>query len=108
MADGDISPTSKDAINGSQLVSYVAANKTILKDGKNTTVTGNGTKDDPYKVNVNDNLNLGEKGTNGKDGSIGVNGTNGSSVTINGKDGSIIGMVGKDGKDGLTMKAGKG
>lgn len=107
VADGDISPTSKDAINGSQLVSYVAANKTILKDGKNTTVTGNGTKDDPYKVNVNDNLNLGEKGTNGKDGSIGVNGTNGSSVTINGKDGSI-GMVGIDGKDGLTMKAGKG
>lgn len=107
VADGDISPTSKDAINGSQLVSYVAANKTILKDGKNTTVTGNGTKDDPYKVNVNDNLNLGEKGTNGKDGSIDVNGTNGSSVTINGKDGSI-GMVGKDGKDGLTMKAGKG
>lgn len=107
VADGDISPTSKDAINGGQLVSYVAANKTILKDGKNTTVTGNGTKDDPYKVNVNDNLNLGEKGTNGKDGSIGVNGTNGSSVTINGKDGSI-GIVGKDGKDGLTMKAGKG
>lgn len=107
VAEGDISPTSKDAINGSQLVSYVAANKTILKDGKNTTVTGNGTKDDPYKVNVNDNLNLGEKGTNGKDGSIGVNGTNGSSVTINGKDGSI-GIVGKDGKDGLTMKAGKG
>lgn len=106
VADGDISPTSKDAINGSQLVSYVAANKTILKDSKNTTVTGNGTKDDPYKVNVNDNLNLGEKGTNGKDGSIGVNGTNGSSVTINGKDGSI-GMVGEDGKDGLTMKAGK-
>lgn len=106
VADGDISSTSKDAINGSQLVSYVAANKTILKDGKNTTVTGNGTKDDPYKVNVNDNLNLGEKGTNGKDGSIGVNGTNGSSVTINGKDGSI-GMVGEDGKDGLTMKAGK-
>lgn len=107
VADGDISPTSKDAINGGQLVSYVAANKTILKDGKNTTVTGNGTKDDPYKVNVNDNLNLGEKGTNGKDGSIGVNGTNGSSVTINGKDGSI-GMVGKDGKDGLTMKSAKG
>lgn len=107
VADGDISPTSKDAINGGQLVSYVAANKTILKDGKNTTVTGNGTKDDPYKVNVNDNLNLGEKGTNGKDGSIGVNGTNGSSVTINGKDGSI-GIVGEDGKDGLTMKSAKG
>lgn len=107
VADGDISPTSKDAINGSQLVSYVAANKTILKDGKNTTVTGNGTKDDPYKVNVNDDLNLGEKGENGIDGSIGVTGKDGSAVTINGKDGSI-GMNGKDGKDGLTMKSAKG
>ena len=96
-----------DAVNVSQLKDEIAKNATKLVDGKNTTVTGNGTKDDPYKVNVNDNLNLGEKGTNGKDGSIGVNGTNGSSVTINGKDGSI-GMVGKDGKDGLTMKAGKG
>lgn len=107
VADGDISPTSKDAINGSQLVSYVAANKTILKDGKNTTVTGNGTKDNPYEVNVNDNLNLGEKGENGIDGSIGVTGKDGSAVTINGKDGSI-GMNGKDGKDGLTMKSAKG
>lgn len=95
-----------DAVNVSQLKDEIAKNATKLVDGKNTTVTGNGTKDNPYKVNVNDNLNLGEKGTNGKDGSIGVNGTNGSSVTINGKDGSI-GMVGEDGKDGLTMKAGK-
>jgi len=107
VADGDISPTSKDAINGSQLVSYVAANKTILKDGKNTTVTGTGTTENPYKVNVNDNLNLGEKGENGIDGSIGVTGKDGSAVTINGKDGSI-GMNGKDGKDGLTMKSAKG
>lgn len=107
VADGDISPTSKDAINGSQLVSYVAANKTILKDGKNTTVTGTGTTENPYKVNVNDNLNLGEKGDNGIDGSIGVTGKDGSAVTINGKDGSI-GMNGKDGKDGLTMKSAKG
>ena len=96
-----------DAVNVSQLKDEIAKNATKLADGKNTTVTGKGTTKDPYKVNVNDNLNLGEKGTNGKDGSIGVNGTNGSSVTINGKDGSI-GMVGKDGKDGLTMKAGKG
>ena len=96
-----------DAVNVSQLQDEIAKNATKLADGKNTTVTGTGTKDDPYKVNVNDNLNLGEKGTNGKDGSIGVNGTNGSSVTINGKDGSI-GMVGEDGKDGLTMKSAKG
>lgn len=96
-----------DAVNVSQLQDEIANNATKLADGKNTTVTGTGTTENPYKVNVNDNLNLGEKGTNGKDGSIGVNGTNGSSVTINGKDGSI-GIVGKDGKDGLTMKAGKG
>lgn len=95
-----------DAVNVSQLQDEIAKNATKLADGKNTTVTGTGTTENPYKVNVNDNLNLGEKGTNGKDGSIGVNGTNGSSVTINGKDGSI-GMVGEDGKDGLTMKAGK-
>lgn len=96
-----------DAVNVSQLKDEIAKNATKLVDGKNTTVTGTGTAADPYKVNVNDNLNLGEKGTNGKDGSIGVNGTNGSSVTINGKDGSI-GMVGEDGKDGLTMKSAKG
>lgn len=96
-----------DAVNVNQLQDEIAKNATKLADGKNTTVTGKGTKDDPYKVNVNDNLNLGEKGTNGKDGSIGVAGKDGSAVTINGKDGSI-GMNGKDGKDGLTMKSAKG
>lgn len=99
-----------DAVNVSQLKDEIAKNATKLVDGKNTTVTGTGISTDPYKVNVKDNLSLGEKGADGKegiDGSIGVNGEDGSSVTINGKDGSI-GMVGKDGKDGLTMKAGKG
>ena len=95
-----------DAVNVSQLKDEIAKNATKLVDGKNTTVTGTGTTKDPYKVNVNDNLNLGEKGENGIDGSIGVTGKDGSAVTINGKDGSI-GMNGKDGKDGLTMKAGK-
>ena len=96
-----------DAVNVSQLKDEIAKNATKLVDGKNTTVTGNGTKDNPYEVNVNDNLNLGEKGDNGIDGSIGVTGKDGSAVTINGKDGSI-GMNGKDGKDGLTMKSAKG
>lgn len=96
-----------DAVNVSQLQDEIAKNATKLADGKNTTVTGKGTTEDPYKVNVNDNLNLGEKGENGKDGSIGVTGKDGSAVTINGKDGSI-GMNGKDGKDGLTMKSAKG
>ena len=96
-----------DAVNVSQLKDEIAKNATKLVDGKNTTVTGKGTTEDPYKVNVNDNLNLGEKGENGIDGSIGVTGKDGSAVTINGKDGSI-GMNGKDGKDGLTMKSAKG
>ena len=96
-----------DAVNVSQLKDEIAKNATKLVDGKNTTVTGTGTAADPYKVNVNDNLNLGEKGDNGIDGSIGVAGKDGSAVTINGKDGSI-GMNGKDGKDGLTMKSAKG
>ncbi|WP_164726248.1 YadA-like family protein [Veillonella sp. 3891] len=52
----------------------------------------------------------GEPGVAGKDGSngtIGVNGKDGSAVVINGKDGSI-GMNGKDGANGLTMKGDKG
>ena len=96
-----------DAVNVSQLQDEIAKNATKLADGKNTTVTGTGTTENPYKVNVNDNLNLGEKGENGIDGSIGVTGKDGSAVTINGRDGSI-GMNGKDGKDGLTMKSAKG
>ena len=99
-----------DAVNVSQLQDEIAKNATKLADGKNTTVTGTGTTENPYKVNVNDNLNLGKKGENGIDGSIGVTGKDGSAVTINGKDGSI-GMNGKDGKDGkvgLTMKSAKG
>ena len=96
-----------DAVNVDQLKDEIAANATKLVDGKNTTVEGDGTAANPYKVNVKDNINLGEKGANGKDGSIGVNGKDGSAVVINGKDGSI-GMNGKDGKDGLTMKSANG
>ena len=92
-----------DAVNFGQLKDAVAAGKTILKDGKNTTVEGKGTVANPYKVNVNDDLVLGKKGADGKDGSIGVNGKDGSSVVIHGKDG--ISIKGKDGKDGVTLKA---
>ena len=96
-----------DAVNVDQLKDEIAANATKLVDGKNTTVEGDGTAANPYKVNVKDNINLGEKGANGKDGSIGVNGKDGSAVVINGKDGSI-GMNGKDGANGLTMKSAAG
>ena len=96
-----------DAVNFGQLKDAVAAGKTILKDGKNTTVEGEGTVANPYKVNVNDDLVLGKKGADGKNGSIGVNGKDGSAVVINGKDGSI-GLNGKDGANGLTIKGGDG
>ena len=96
-----------DAVNFGQLKDVVAAGKTILKDGKNTTVEGDGSANNPYKVNVNDDLVLGKKGANGKDGSIGVNGKDGSAVVINGKDGSI-GLNGKDGANGISIKGGDG
>ena len=104
VADGTVN---SDAVNFGQLKDAVAAGKTILKDGKNTTVEGEGTVANPYKVNVNDDLVLGKKGADGKDGSIGVNGKDGSAVVINGKDGSI-GLNGKDGANGLTIKSGDG
>ena len=96
-----------DAVNFGQLKDVVAAGKTILKDGKNTTVEGDGSANNPYKVNVNDDLVLGKKGADGKDGSIGVNGKDGSAVVINGKDGSI-GLNGKDGANGISIKGGEG
>ena len=104
VADGT---ANSDAVNFGQLKDAVAAGKTILKDGKNTTVEGEGTVANPYKVNVNDDLVLGRKGADGKDGSIGVNGKDGSAVVIHGKDGSI-GLNGKDGANGLTIKGGDG
>ena len=96
-----------DAVNVDQLKDEIAANATKLVDGKNTTVEGDGTAANPYKVNVKDNINLGEKGANGKDGSIGVNGKDGSAVVINGKDGSI-GLNGTNGANGLTIKGANG
>lgn len=96
-----------DAVNFGQLKDAIAADKTILKDGKNTTVEGDGSANNPYKVNVNDDLVLGKKGADGKDGSIGVNGKDGSAVVINGKDGSI-GLNGKDGANGISIKGGDG
>ena len=96
-----------DAVNVGQLKDAIAAGKTILKDGKNTTVEGDGSAANPYKVNVNDDLVLGKKGIDGKDGSIGVNGKDGSAVVINGKDGSI-GLNGKDGNNAISIKGGEG
>ncbi|MDG6471199.1 ESPR-type extended signal peptide-containing protein [Glaesserella parasuis] len=59
---------------------------------------------DSLKTN---DLNVGEKGEKGKDGTISVNGKDGSAVVINGKDGSI-GLNGKDGANGVTIKGDQG
>ena len=96
-----------DAVNLAQLRDEISSNATKLVDGKNTTVEGDGSANNPYKVNVSDDLVLGKKGADGKDGSIGVNGKDGSAVVINGKDGSI-GLNGKDGANGISIKGGEG
>ena len=67
-------------------------------------------KNHTYSFALKDDVVIGAKGENGKDGidgSIGVNGKDGSAVAINGKDGSI-GLNGENGKNGLTIKGDKG
>ena len=64
-----------------------------------------------YDVKLADNLTLGEAGTDGVDGSVTVNGKDGSSVAVNGADGSItakgtdgsaVAINGADGSISLT------
>ena len=115
VADGDVAPNSKDAINGGQLneVKELAGKHTIVKvDGQENRTDGNLliTKTDnngqaTYDLKLNDELTVGKTGAAGKDGSIGVKGKDGSAVAINGKDGSI-GLNGANGANGLTMKSG--
>ena len=115
VADGDVAPNSKDAVNGDQLneVKELAGKHTIVKvDGQENRTDGNLliTKTDnngqaTYDLKLNDELTVGKTGAAGKDGSIGVKGKDGSAVAINGKDGSI-GLNGANGANGLTMKSG--
>lgn len=106
VADGDVAPNSKDAVNGGQLneVKELAGKHTIVKvDGQENRTDGNLliTKTDnngqaTYDLKLNDELTVGKTGAAGKDGSIGVKGKDGSAVAINGKDGSI-GLNGANG-----------
>ena len=115
VADGNVAPNSKDAVNGGQLneVKELAGKHTIVKvDGQENRTDGNLliTKTDnngqaTYDLKLNDELTVGKTGAAGKDGSIGVKGKDGSAVAINGKDGSI-GLNGANGANGLTMKSG--
>ena len=86
-------------VESGKSVNFAASDNLTLKQDVND---GNVT----YTYGLKNQVVVGEKGTPGKDGidgSIGVNGRNGSAVAINGKDGSI-GLNGENGKNGLTIK----
>ncbi|HDR1817031.1 TPA: YadA-like family protein [Pasteurella multocida] len=127
VADGDISPTSKDAVNGSQLHSVketaeagwhltangadssnvkprntVDLNNTdgnIVISKTNTADKHNVTFGLADNINVKDSVVVGPKGANGKpgEGAVVINAKDGA----NGKDG--ISIVGKDGKDAVAI-----
>ena len=125
---GDVSETSKDAVNGSQLYSLGdTINKKI--DGMGFNLTTNGTETpalsdadkrivsnetfainqgknikvtqiaNGYEIATADNMTLGEKAENGQPGSDG-------SLAVKGKDGSAVSINGKDGSIGLSGKDG--
>ncbi|WP_256856208.1 ESPR-type extended signal peptide-containing protein, partial [Rodentibacter genomosp. 2] len=126
--DGNVAKDSKDAINGGQL--YTA----IQDSGFNLTTNGEDKATDK-RISNNDTFNLNQStnilvkqvdngyeiataenvsftnvtvGKDGKDGTIGVNGKDGSSVVLNGKDGTI-GINGKDGASAnFTVANGSG
>ncbi|MGX2967841.1 YadA-like family protein [Ursidibacter sp. B-7004-1] len=93
-----------------------STDKRIGKDDSFTLNAGNNIKvtqiDNGYEVSLKDKIEVtdvqvGEKGADGKpgkDGTVGVNGKDGSSVVLNGKDGSI-GLTGPKGEDGKTPSA---
>lgn len=127
VADGDISPTSKDAVNGSQLNAVketaeagwhltangadssnvkprntVDLNNTdgnIVISKTNTADSHNVTFGLADNINVKDSVVVGPKGANGKpgEGAVVINAKDGA----NGKDG--ISIVGKDGKDAVAI-----
>ena len=92
-------------------VKQLKGSKTIIENGKNTTVTGTGSTADPYKVNVegalNDITSITNKDGNGKvefagDQVVNVAGDN--SIKLDAKTGDITGLTNKtiDGSDFAT------
>ena len=78
--------------------------KNLVVKQTNDTTGGNAT----VEFSLADNIVAGKDGVNGKDGSVGATGKDGSSVVINGADGSIgmTGPKGQDGKDGINGRDG--
>ncbi|MEG9531749.1 YadA-like family protein [Mannheimia indoligenes] len=123
VADGDVTETSKDAVNGSQLYQV----KQIANSGWNLTANGaNSSTVKPTETvdlnNKDGNINITKDshnvtfalkndlkvGENGKNGSIGVKGADGKDgVTINGNGTVVAGRDGKDGVDGSIGANGK-
>ncbi|WP_081107554.1 trimeric autotransporter adhesin EmaA [Aggregatibacter actinomycetemcomitans] len=114
-ADSTITVTDETDNTTGQKTYKIKANiptpeKTAMAPGNNTTIEGDGSAANPFKVNLKDDLALGQKdanGVTGKDSSIKVNGKDGSGVAINGKDGSIA-LNGKDGANPVTIKTAQG
>ncbi|QEH49943.1 collagen-binding adhesin autotransporter EmaA [Aggregatibacter actinomycetemcomitans] len=114
-ADSTITVTDETDNTTGQKTYKIKANiptpeKTAMASGNNTTIEGDGSTANPFKVNLKDDLALGQKDANvvtGKDSSIKVNGKDGSGVAINGKDGSIA-LNGKDGANPVTIKTAQG
>ncbi len=100
VADGEVSETSKDAVNGSQLHKVQTESTTTLSDGVNTNVTTNTTTDGhkDYSVNLNDNITLGSDADhqiviNGKPGTDDPAISMGGDKFVVGQDGSITSNV---------------
>ena len=109
--------SSADTANGGATATGHNANAVNISDqktvemvaGKNLTVKQDTTTDGAkVEFALSDNIIAGKDGVNGKDGSVGATGKDGSSVVINGADGSIgmTGPKGQDGKDGINGRDG--
>ena len=73
--------------------------KNLVVKQTNDTTNGNAT----VEFSLSDNITVGKDGVNGKDGSVGAKGADGSAVVMNGKDGSI-GLNGTNGVNGISIK----
>ena len=73
--------------------------KNLVVNQTNDTTNGNAT----VEFSLSDNITVGKDGVNGKEGSVGAKGTDGSAVVMNGKDGSI-GLNGTNGANGISIK----
>ena len=130
--DDKITNTSNELINKGLNFGANSGGTVTNKLGSEVKIVGTGTKEDEKYSSSNiktkvsqaadgkttievmldkeltaDKLKVGKEGTDGVDGSIAVDGKDGSGVIINGKDGSI-GLKGTNGTNALTIKGENG